>query len=86
MLLLKAAMYENFERGETEWLWKLADSAFEAAIASSTDSQLTLCEWGSMLFKHSRKGASGLSTLSRSDQHLLIRAAGNAHVRYHKII
>ena len=75
MLLLKAAMYENFERGETDWLWKLADNAFEAAIASSTDSQLTLCEWGSMLFKHSRKGSTGISNLSRSDQNLLIRAA-----------
>ncbi len=55
MLFMKAAIYDKIERGDTEWLWNLADEAFESAIATSSDSQLMLCEWGSMLLKHAKR-------------------------------
>ena len=32
MLLMKAAKYENYQRGDTDWLWKLADEAFEQVL------------------------------------------------------
>jgi hypothetical protein len=74
LLFMKAAMLDNNERRDTEWLWDLADDAFESAIFSSTDSQLMLCEWGSMLFNHAKRVQSS-DVFAHSNQQLLIRAA-----------